>query len=50
MDNQSQPQANPFARIAIAFAIILLCELAWLIPSFVKAATQRSPTIITDSR
>lgn len=50
MENQPQPQVNPFARIAIGFAIILLCELAWLVPSFAKAATQRSPAVMTDAR
>jgi hypothetical protein len=50
MENQARPQYNLFSRIAIGYAIVLLCELAWLIPSLVKAATQRSPTVMTDAR
>ena len=50
MESQSRPRTNLFARIAIGYAIILMCELAWLIPSFVKAATRRSPTVMSDAR
>ena len=50
MGNQSRPHANPVARLAIGAALILMCELLWLMPSLVKAATQRTPTEMTDAR